>query len=393
MLTLKLFAAIFVVGSVQDPAGAPLSRECEAGVQSVLQSISAMHWNPLLRARASRAEALPRTVCRDGAVMQTGVQRALDTFDDPAMRLLDGAHFNRMLEEWNGAATAGIGLTEVLSIDTDEVTRRLTVISPVPESPAASAGLAARDVVTAIDGTPTDELGLTESMKRLRVEPGASVSLEVLRGDVTRNVVLRSAPMPELDALIVRAVEVPQRDVVIIHLRQFTPGVGDELRALLKQRSDASAIILDLRGNPGGLVPELVAVAGVFLKQGSTIARVTGPDSTLLRSEAVPVAEHTPVIVLMDAATASAAEVLAGALRTAGARLYGARTFGKGLAHQAVPVTGEWMFMLPVAQLETPEGRRVLRNGIDPDVRTSNALDQALRDLRRGNIRARRTPG
>lgn len=138
---------------------------------------------------------------------------------------------------------------------------------------------------------------------------------------------------------------------------------------------------------------EPVAVAGVFLKQGSSIARMTGPDSSPLRSEAVPVADDTPVIVLIDAGTASAAEVLAAALRAAGARLYGARTFGKGLAHQAVAVAGEWMFMLPVAQLETPEGRAVLRNGIDPDVRTSNALEQALRDLRRGDVPERRRTG
>lgn len=105
MITLTLLSAIFVTVSIQDTA--PDSPECETGVRSVLESIAALHWNPQLRARASSGEGLPRTVCDDGASVQTGVQRALEAFDDPAMRLLDRTHFERMLEEWNGAATAG----------------------------------------------------------------------------------------------------------------------------------------------------------------------------------------------------------------------------------------------------------------------------------------------
>lgn len=364
------------------PAASP--PECEPIVEEIVGAIGSAHWNPAVRSEASKLGHMPRDACAGAADVQAAVRHALASFDDPAMRLLEQSHFERTLEEWSGGAIVGVGLSEVLSIDTDETTRRLTVIAPVPGSPAADAGLRARDVVVTIDGVSTDSLGLTESMRLLRPPEGESVRLEVLRADGLHEVVLTAKRLQPLAPVLTERRTPGGRDILLVRLTQFIPGAADTLRGAVAAARGVDAVLLDLRDNPGGMLDELVGAAGVFLESGSEVARIAGASPATLRTEAEPIAPDVPLGVLVGPGTASAAEVLAGALQWNGrARVYGARTFGKGLAHQALPVAeGARVFMLPVGQLELPDGRRVLRNGIEPDVRTVNPASQASRDLR-----------
>lgn len=363
------------------PAASP--SECEQIVREIVGAIATAHRDSAVRSEASKLDHLPRDVCAANADVRAAVRRALASFDDPAMRLLEQSHFERTLEEWSGGATVGVGLSEVLSIDTDEATRRLTVIAPVPGSPAADAGLRARDVVVSIDGVSTDSLGLTGSMRLLRPAEGESVRLEVLRADELHEVVLTAERLQPLAPVLTERRASGGRVVLLVRLSQFIPGTADTLRGAIASARGVDAILLDLRDNPGGMLDELVAAAGVFLEAGSDVARIAGASPATLRTEADPIAPDVPLAVLVGPGTASVAEVLAGALQANGrARVYGARTFGKGLAHQALPLDqGAWVFMLPVGQLELPDGRRVLRNGIDPDVRTANPVSQATFDL------------
>lgn len=359
--------------------------ECEDLVRRVLDEIAARHWNPAVRRRAERSKDLARRSCAGRPEVPVAVDRALVWFGDPAIRLLGAARFERMVHEWSGAPRVGVGLTEVLSIDVDETTRRLTVIAPVPGSPAAAAGLRTGDVVTTIDGVPTDSLGLTRSVDRLRRAAGEAARLEVLRTDRVREVVVEATELPELRAVHAENTSIDGVELLVVRLRQFAPGSSDELRAVLHSVSGADAIALDLRGNPGGYVDELVATASLFLEPGSEIARLSGPDPDTLRADDETPRVRLPLVVIVDRGTASVAEALAGALQVhEKARVYGERTYGKGLAHGVRPIEeGVWVLMLPVGRLKTPAGRDVLDHGIEPDVQTVNPLTQAAWDLRR----------
>ncbi|MDX1660428.1 MAG: S41 family peptidase [Gemmatimonadota bacterium] len=365
------------------PAHASRGSYCEDLVEAAIEVVADRHGEAFVRESVGTLRGSADEACAAEPDPPAALRLVLAPVDDPAIRLLAADHFQRMLAEWQGRPVPGVGLTEVLSIDVDEETHRLTVITPVPDSPAEAAGLRAGDVVTRIDGVDTDTLGLSRSMKRLRIPAGESVRLEVLRDDRPREVVLAARALPALEPMTTERIREGERDVLVLRLRQFTPGVGDRIREQVHSAPDVDAILLDLRENPGGLVDELVAVARVFLEPGSVVARLAGPEPVTLRIEGEGSPTNVPVAAIVGTGSASAAEALAAALQANGrATVYGEPTYGKGLAHDAVPLAeGAWILMLPVGHLETPDGRTVLGTGIDPDIRTSNPYTQALRGL------------
>lgn len=386
-MTVPLFALNLLSFSPSPSQVAPRLPSCEDVVAAAIEVIASSHYDAGIRSRVSGEPDHPSAFCAGDASPPEAVGRLAASIDDPAVRLVDAVHFARTIEEWDGRPLVSTGLAEVLSIDVDETTRRLTVIAPVPGSPAAAAGLRAGDVVVSIDGVATDSLGLARSVERLRVAEGATVRLVVLRNDRTRDVVLEAVALPSLESLGMDRRRKNGRDVLLLRLRQFTPGVGERLRAVVDSVSTEVDLILDLRSNPGGRLDELIAAASAFLPAGSAIGRIDAVNPTTLRTDSEPRASRIPLAVLVDAGTASAAEALAAALSIGGATLYGQRTFGKGLVHNAVPLPGgAWVLMLPVGQLETSAGRRILDHGVDPDVRTLNPEEQALmpsREMRR----------
>ena len=365
-----MFAGVFLPASLVLAAN-----DCVDELAGMLEALAERHHAPTVRGKAQRARDLIPPVCNEGSTLVAAAGRLVAELGDPAVRVLDAEHFQRTLEEWMGNPVVGVGLTEVLSVDIDEQTGQLTVVAPVPASPAASAGLRAGDVVATIDGAPAGALGLTRSMRRLRVGAGERVELGILRQDRLRKLSLEAVELPRLEAFAVEQAQLAGHDVLHVRLRQFVPGTADSLRAAIEAAANVSAIVLDLRDNPGGLVEELRQAAGLFLPPGTSIARITGPDPAFLAvaGDAKPV--DTPVYVILGAGSASAAEALAGALQAHGrARIYGEQSFGKGLVHQALPLAGGATVMFPSGQLETPAGRPILGHGVEPDVRTSNPL-------------------
>lgn len=373
------FAGMLVPASAAFAAG-----DCVDVLEAALGELAARHEAAEVRGRAEMAKESVPAVCREAADVLAAAGRLVAQLDDPAVRVMDDAHFERTLAEWTGVPVTGVGLTELLSIDIDEQTGLLTVIAPVPGSPAANAGLRAGDVVVSIDGAATATLGLTRSVQRLRVADGEQVDLRVLRDDGIREVRLQAVELPALDPVVMDAFEVDGRHALHVRLRQFVPGAGETLRAGIEAAAGVDAIVLDLRDNPGGLVDELQRAAGLFLAPGTSIAQVAGPEPAVLSvaGDAAPV--DTPLYVIIGPGSASAAEALAGALQAHGrARVYGERSVGKGLVHQTLPVADGVMLMFPGGRLETPAGKPILRDGIDPDVRTANPLAAIGSDLGR----------
>lgn len=355
---------------------------CADVLTELLENLSTQHRDEAVRFEAGKAWPSVPAACDSAGSIADAAAMLLARLGDPAIRIIDSDHFQRTLDEWTGESVVGVGLTEVLSIDVDEQTNRLTIVAPVPGSPAAAAALQPGDVVMSIDGMATEPLGLSGSMRRLRVAAGQSVALTVKRGDAVREVVLRATHLPPLEPVSSEVLGSGEFRILHLRLRQLIPGASEKLSAAMSAGRDIDAIVLDLRHNPGGLVTELQATAGLFLAAGTLIATARGAESEAIA--VAPGAEpvDTPLAVLVDTGSASAAEALAGALQAHGrARLYGQKTFGKGLVHQALPVADVGVLMFPTGGLETPDGYPILGAGIDPDVQTSIPLPAARSDL------------
>ncbi|MBB4925450.1 S41 family peptidase [Kitasatospora kifunensis] len=244
-------------------------------------------------------------------------------------------------------------------------------------SPAAAAGFEVGDRLLAVDGTVVDRLPVTEVVARLRgrpdtpsagghpAQPGSSVRLTVLRpGAGPREVTLRRTVLAAQDV----AVDHPAPGVLWITARAFTSGVGEQIAAALR-RAPERGVVLDLRGNSGGLVAEAVTAASAFLDGGPVASYLVGGERRELT--AAPGGDTaTPLVVLVDGGTMSAAELLAGALQDrCRAVLVGSRTFGKGTVQQPSRLADGSVLELTVGRYFTPAGHSPEGTGLLPDVR------------------------
>ncbi|MCU7824535.1 S41 family peptidase [Kitasatospora sp. DSM 101779] len=257
-----------------------------------------------------------------------------------------------------------------------------TAVSAVqPGGPAARAGIVPGDRLVAVDGARADGLPVTEVVARLRGSAGVpkarTVAVTVSRGSAApREVVLGRALLAAQEVGVERLPD----GVTRIAVRAFTSGVAEQVRIAAQ---GARAVVLDLRGSSGGLVDEAVATASVFLDGGP----VASYESRGVRREltAAPGGDTaTPLVVLVDAGTMSAAELLAGALQDrCRAVLVGARTFGKGTVQQPSRLADGGVLELTVGRYYTPEGRSPDGAGLQPDVAAGpgGAADLALHVL------------
>lgn len=244
-----------------------------------------------------------------------------------------------------------------------------TVITAVPAgSPADQAGIAAGDRLLAVDGTPVDQLPVTEVVARLRgrpaAGPGSAVTLTVRRpGTAARQLTLHRAVLASQDV----EADQPAPGVLRISVRAFTAGVADEVRDALR-RTPHHGVLLDLRGNSGGLLAESVATASVFL-DGGPVASYQVDDERRQLTAASGGDTRTPLVVLVDGGTMSAAELLAGALQDrCRAVLVGSRTFGKGTVQQPSRLADGSVLERTVGRYYTPAGRSPDGTGLLPDV-------------------------
>lgn len=247
-------------------------------------------------------------------------------------------------------------------------THQVAVASVSVASPAALAGVSVGDLIEAVDGQPVAFADVDTVSALLRGPAGSTVRLLVRdSGGVLRTLSMRRADLPVADV----SSEWAAPGVMRIRIATFSAGVAAQLAAAVRAARAAhmQAILLDLRGNPGGLLSEALACASLFL-DGGPVVSLEGrsvPQETLLATGHGDIT--TPMAVLVDGGTASAAEILAGALQDRGrAVLVGSRTFGKGSVQQVVRLSDGAAFELTVARYFTPSGRSVDGVGLTPDV-------------------------
>lgn len=297
----------------------------------------------------------------------TAIQEMLANLDDPFTRLLKPEQYRSLQVNTSGELT-GVGL----QIAVDPQTGELTVVAPLAGSPADRAGIRPRDRIIKIDGTLTTALTLDEAAARMRGQAGTPVTLtlmregsndpeeiELLRDRIALNPVyaeLRSAP--------------ENLPIGYIRLSQFSANAASEIARAIEslERQGAVAYVLDLRNNPGGLLQAGIEVARLWLDAG-TIVYTVNRQGILGSFEASGDAlTHAPLVLLVNQGTASASEILAGALQDNGrAKLVGEKTFGKGLIQSLFDLSDGSGLAVTVAKYETPKHTDINKLGIVPD--------------------------
>ncbi len=260
----------------------------------------------------------------------------------------------------------GIGVRIDLSND-----GRPTIIDVFADGPGATAGLLAGDVIVEVDGLPTNDLTVDAVADRIRGEAGTTVTITVMAGGVGPE---RTYELTRADVPIhpVSWALVPGTATALIRLDQFSNGAADDIVEALRdaRAQGAERVVLDLRGNPGGYVNEAIGVASQFLEDGVVyIERDAQGKET--PSEVTPggVATDLPLVVLVDGSTASAAEIVSGALQDAGrAQVIGETTYGTGTVLGEFVLSDGSALRIGTVEWLTPDGRRIWHEGIAPDV-------------------------
>jgi carboxyl-terminal processing protease len=230
----------------------------------------------------------------------------------------------------------------------------------------------------AVDGSPTAALSFDEAMGRILGRPGSKVTLHVLRDGrpLQFELVRRTFALPSVHARL-------EHGVGVVRLGAFSRGTAAATAAAVSRlrRQGAKALVLDLRGNPGGLLDQAVSVVSLFLPRGASVVSLAGAHKPLriLYSRGGP-ASAIRLAVLVDGGSASASEVVAGALKDHGrASIVGEPTYGKSLVQEIVQLPSGAALKLTVARYLTPAGIDISRNGVQPDIRSRHALVAAFR--------------
>lgn len=297
----------------------------------------------------------------------TAIQKMLESLDDPFTRFLTPNQY-RSLQVNTSGELSGVGLQIALDPETGEI----EVVAPIAGSPAEQAGIQPRDRILEIDGMLTAELTLDEAAARMRGAIGTKVTLKIQGKegksklvDLVRD---RIALNPVYAVLDTSQNSLP---VGYIRLTQFSANAPAEVADAIAQLDEqgADGYVLDLRNNPGGLLQAGVEIARLWLDK-STIVYTVNRQGTLGSFEAYgPPLTKDPLVVLVNQGTASASEILAGALQDNGrAKLVGEKTFGKGLIQSLFDLNDGSGIAVTVAKYETPNHRDIHKLGIQPDI-------------------------
>ena len=312
----------------------------------------------------------------DKRLMEAAIKGLLSGLD-PHSEYLDPRQLSDLTEGTSGAYD-GLGL-EVLTID-----GVLRVVAPIDDTPAERGGIKPGDIITRIDGKAVSAENVNESVEQLRGNPGSSVVLTVVHEG-------ESAPVEitlKREKIKVASVRVRWLEPGYAYLRvsQFQEDSGGELkRKLAKLRAKDAAlrgVVLDLRSNPGGLLTSAVEISDVFLDSGTIVTTRGRLNDTDLSFSATPgdLTDGAPLVILVDRGTASAAEIVAGALKDNHRGLIlGQRTFGKGSVQTVLPLEDGHAVKLTTARYYTPANISIQATGITPDIELRD-LKLAVRD-------------
>lgn len=284
---------------------------------------------------------------------------------DPHSSYLSPERFQDLQEETRGTFT-GIGIEVTIKND------QLTVVTPIAETPAEKAGLKPNDIIVEINGIKAKNMGSYDAVQELRGPVGTEVTLSIRRKgwEKSKEFTLKRERIP-LQSVKIKELS---KGLVYCRISQFQSHTTAEFRKQVKQYSEKEPIkgmVLDLRSNPGGLLHQAVSLADMFLKKGSIVStrgRRTDQNTTY-SAHASSNEQEYPLVVLVNEGSASAAEIVAGAIQAhKRGILVGTRTFGKGSVQTIIPLPDGAGLRMTTARYYTPDGKSIQALGIQPDV-------------------------
>lgn len=278
-------------------------------------------------------------------------------------------YFNpKEAKEFNDALSGSFtGIGAELGTDEDD---NIVVVSPLSDYPAEKAGLKPKDIIAAVDDEPTSGMRVDAVVRKIRGPANTKVTLTIIRGNdrpfevtIMRVQIKVSSVKYQIDG-----------DIGYLKISQFTDDTLELTQKAAKafQSSGAKGVVLDLRGNPGGYLDGAVDIAGMWLQKGKTVVTERRGSAILStkRSNGSGELKGLPTVVLIDGGSASAAEIVAGALRDNNlATLVGVKTFGKGSVQQVVKLPDGSELKITIARWYTPAGKNIDKQGIEPDVK------------------------
>jgi carboxyl-terminal processing protease len=298
------------------------------------------------------------------------VRKMLETLGDPYTRFLDPEQY-KALQTTTTGELSGVGI--IVGLDPD--TKRVVVISPVEGTPAARAGIKARDFIVQVDDKPTKNVTLEEVTKLIQGRKGTKVTMVLEREKKELTVTLQRDRI-EIDPVIAEVKQDKGFKVGYARLSTFNANAVDKMSKAIQEENakGVDGYIMDLRANPGGLFTAGLDIARLWLDKDQTIIKTVYREGKqdIIRADR-PSLTNKPLVVLVDGGTASSSEILAGALQdNKRAILVGTKTFGKGLIQQVYTLNtsedGGIGVAVSIAKYQTPSGADIHKKGIKPDV-------------------------
>ena len=367
-------AAIAVAGVIVTGAGLHLSQGkafFEESPKEVIDEVWQLIDNTYVDAtfnqtdwEAVRTDYLGREYSSQAAAYDA-VREMLELLEDPYTRFMDPQEFRNMQIDTSGELT-GVGIQITQEEETDEI----IVVAPIEDTPAFEAGVRSKDVIVEIDGESTEGLELNDAVSLIRGPVGSDVTLTIRRDDELIDFNLQRARI-EIHPVRYSIKEEPEGPIGYIRLTQFSSNAAGEMQEAIESLEAENVVgyILDLRSNPGGLLYSSIEIARMWLDDGaivSTVNRQGVVDEEVANNRAIT---DKPLVVLVDGGSASASEILSGALQDNDrAQLVGTQTFGKGLVQSVRSLPDGSGVAITIAKYLTPSGRDINQQGIDPDV-------------------------
>jgi carboxyl-terminal processing protease len=302
----------------------------------------------------------------DHQLLQSAIRGMVSSLD-PYSAFLDGDEYDEVKISSSGEYS-GVGIE--VSMEDDEV----VVVSPLEGSPAALAGIRSGDIIATIDGVPVNTTTLSDTIGRMRGKEGTTVKIGILRQGNTEPLQF-TLKRSRVELKSVRS-EMLEPGMAYLRISEFSETTGDDVEAALKDLrkhngAPLKGLVLDLRNNPGGVLEAAVAVSDTFLTSGVIVTAKGRTPESKFEMDATPgdALNGAPIVILANGGSASAAEIVAGALHdNHRARLMGRTTFGKGSVQTVIPLSGDRAIKLTTSLYYTPSGVSINHRGITPDI-------------------------
>lgn len=328
-----------------------------------------------------RQEYVKNATYGDKQTAYKAIRDMLGKLEDPYTRFMDPEEFQNMRIDTSGELT-GVGI----QIAKDEETDRLIVISPIEDTPASEAGILAQDIIFAIDGKDTIGMDVNDAVKLIRGERGSKVTLTIDRSgqksdyDIVRERI-------EIHPVRASVKDTELGKVGYIRLTTFNELAAKDMQKAIKEQEQQQVVgyILDLRSNPGGLLYSSINIARMWINEGTIVSTVDRKGISDRESAKNKALTDKPLVVLVNEGSASASEILSGALQdNKRGTLLGTQTFGKGLVQSVRPLGDGSGLAVTIAKYLTPSGRDINKEGIPPDV-VLELSDEQLEELYGGD--------